>query len=75
MQSTLLTANYGPRFLGWVGRTTDDDLICVAPRDYTHNPRIPTIMRELVARQGGDCTTCRGCPIGDLNGPQGDDRG
>lgn len=66
MRSKLLTADYGPRFKGLVGRTTDG-LVCVASPAYETDSNVRAIMRELVRREGGDCGTCRGCPIGRMD--------
>lgn len=63
MQSKLLTADYGPRFKGLVGRTANG-FVCVASPSYEHDPCVRAIMRELVKGEGGDCDVCRGCPIG-----------
>lgn len=63
MRNDFHVADYGPNFKGWVGRT-GTGLVCVAPPEYAHDLRVVAVMRELVERQGGDCSKCQGCPLG-----------
>ncbi|WP_202236958.1 hypothetical protein [Actinacidiphila reveromycinica] len=66
MRNDFYVADYGPHFRGWVGRTAEK-MICIAPPDYMTDPTVLAVMREMVARQGGDCRACQGCPLGPLN--------
>lgn len=66
VRSKLLTANYGPSFKGLVARTAAG-FVCVAPPTYEQDSCVQAIVRELVLKEGGDCDTCRGCPIGRLH--------
>lgn len=66
MRNNFYVADYGPKFRGWVGRT-EDAMICVAPAAYETEPTTVAVMREMVQRQGGDCSICQGCPLGRLN--------
>lgn len=63
MRNNLVVADYGPNFVGWVGRASDS-LVCVADPSYEREPKVRAIMRELVEQEGGDCDACGNCPIG-----------
>lgn len=63
MRNNLVVADYGPRFVGWVGRAPAG-LVCVAASRYEQDPNVRAVIRELVERQGGDCELCLNCPIG-----------
>ncbi len=63
MRNDFYVADYGPSFRGWVGRTATK-LICVAPPTYASDTCVADVMREMVKRQGGDCSVCQGCPLG-----------
>lgn len=64
--NSLVVADYGPRFLGWVGRARHG-LVCVAASRYRQDATVRAVMRELVKREGGDCDTCGNCPIGRMH--------
>ena len=66
MQNKLVIGDYGPKFKGLVGRQADGSLVCVAPPGYEKDPRVRAVMRELVGRQGGNCSACDECPLGGL---------
>lgn len=63
MRNNLVVADYGPRFVGLVVRTSDH-LVCVAAPTYEREPAVRAVMRELVVREGGNCELCLNCPIG-----------
>jgi hypothetical protein len=65
VRNNFVVADYGPGFIGWVGRMPDH-LVCVAPPGYEDEPTVRSVMRELVAREGGNCELCRNCPIGHM---------
>lgn len=60
--NSLVVADYGPHFVGWVGRASDH-LVCVATPSYEHDASVRAVIRELVAREGGNCELCHNCPI------------
>lgn len=62
MESSLVVADYGSHFVGLVGRRTNG-LICVTTPRYEKDAAVRAVMRELVAREGGDCELCLNCPI------------
>lgn len=68
MRNKMIIGDYGPSFKGWVGRTVDGSLVCVAAPGYEDDPDARALMRELAGRQGGDCHACDECPIGGLFG-------
>lgn len=59
----LLIKDFGPGFIGFRGEV-DGRLVCVATPAVKHDPEVRAVIRELIRRQGGDCDSCRGCPIG-----------
>ena len=63
VRNNLVVADYGPHFVGLVGRTRSS-LVCVASPRYEKDRNVRAVVRELVAREGGDCELCRNCPIG-----------
>lgn len=63
MRGDLVIGDYGPNFLGWVGRTAER-IVCVAAPRFEHDPAVRSVMRELVQREGGDCSKCGNCLIG-----------
>lgn len=68
MRNNLIVADYGPHFVGLVGRVPEDrmpdSLVCVTTPRYEHDAGVRSVMRELVEREGGDCELCLNCPIG-----------
>ncbi len=64
MRSTLVIADHGPAFRGWVARTRTGREVCVAPPTVGTDPTARQVVRELVTRLGGNCTICAGCFIG-----------
>jgi len=71
VRSKLVLGDYGPKFKGWVGRTADGGLVCVAAPGYEKDPHARALMRELVSRQGGNCNACDECPLGGLFNSKG----
>lgn len=65
MRNNLVVADYGPRFVGMVARTPEH-LVCVTTPSYKHERNVRAVMRELVAREGGNCELCLNCPIGQM---------
>jgi len=63
MRRSLLIADLGQEFEGWVG-TADGKMICVAPPGITHDAEQRQAMGAVVRRAGGDCTQCKGCILG-----------
>lgn len=59
----LLIKDFGPAFIGFRGEV-DGRLVCVATPKVTHDPQARAVMRDLIRRQGGDCSSCRKCLIG-----------
>ena len=63
VRRTLLIANLGPTFAGWVG-LVDGKMVCVAPPELARDTTGRRKMREIVKRGGGDCLECRSCQVG-----------
>lgn len=63
MTNSLVVADYGPHFVGLVGRTPDS-LVCVASPRYEHDASVRAVIRELVVLEGGNCEMCLNCPVG-----------
>lgn len=61
----MLTADLGPNGIGWAARV-NGSMVCVAAPRVLTDPAAAGHMRELVRRQGGDCYSCCGCPLGRL---------
>jgi hypothetical protein len=61
-----LLADFGPGIVGWAGEV-DGSMVCIAALQVDYDPSARRDMRELVQRKGGDCDSCRGCPIGQLS--------
>ena len=62
----MVTTDHGPNFHGFRG-LIDGEIVCVATPRVLHDASERRIMRDLVRRQGGDCSQCRGCFIGRHN--------
>lgn len=62
----LLTADLGEGIIGFVTEI-DESTVCIATPRIFHDPSIRRAMRALVQRQGGDCASCEGCPVGQRN--------
>ena len=58
-----LIVDYGPAFRGEAVRT-DNGIACVVPGQEPARDTARPLMRELVRRLGGNCDSCRGCPLG-----------
>ncbi|EGE40861.1 hypothetical protein SACT1_1496 [Streptomyces sp. ACT-1] len=63
MHGDLILRDYGPEFYAWVGRTSEK-IVCVAAPRFERDPAVRAVMRELVRREGGDCSECGNCPMG-----------
>lgn len=59
----LLTVDLGPGFTGFQG-VVDGKIVCVATPRVEHDAQARRGMRDLIKRQGGDCSACRNCIIG-----------
>jgi hypothetical protein len=59
----LLTIDLGPDFNGFQG-TVDGRIVCVATPRVEHDEEARLAVRDLIARQGGDCAACRACVVG-----------
>lgn len=62
----MLTADLGTGTIGWRARV-NESMLCVATPRVMTDPAARRGMRELVRRQGGDCSSCAGCLIGLLD--------
>lgn len=63
LQSDVLIVDYGPSFQGTVVKT-DNEIVCVVPRQLHPRSEESNTMRELVESHGGTCGKCSGCPLG-----------
>lgn len=59
----LLTVDLGPGFFGFHGSVAGK-IVCVATPRVEHDAEARREVRDLVRRQGGDCSACRNCIIG-----------
>lgn len=66
MHTDALIVNYGDAFLGHVFKL-DRKIVCVVPSNPRDPEQAASAMRELVDAVGGDCGTCRSCPLGQSN--------
>ncbi|RMB79653.1 hypothetical protein CTZ28_44380 [Streptomyces shenzhenensis] len=55
----------GSKVIAWTGRDGDRTVCVTTPRALS-NASLRRVVRELMRRQGRDCTVCRSCPIGQL---------
>lgn len=59
-----LIVDYGPHFRGEAIQS-DTGIVCVVPgQNQAASSAARPVMRELVLRLGGNCDSCRGCPLG-----------
>lgn len=58
-----LIVDYGPTFRG-EAVLSDTGIVCVVPGQEQARPAAKAVMREVVQRLGGNCDSCRGCPLG-----------
>lgn len=66
LQKGALIVDYGPTFHGFVVNS-DDELVCVVPRQLHPRSEHSKLLRELVELHGGTCGKCSGCPLGSQN--------
>lgn len=59
----LLIVDLGPSFTGFHGRV-DGKIVCVATPRVEYDAQARREVRDLIRRQGGDCTACQQCIIG-----------
>lgn len=59
----LVVLDLGPNFHGFRGEI-GGTIVCIATPQALHDATERYIMIDLVKRQGGECSTCRNCPIG-----------
>lgn len=59
----VLVADLGPGIDGWAAQI-NGSIVCVATPRIAHDAGARRHVRALVTAAGGNCTTCRGCPIG-----------
>lgn len=59
----VITADLGPEFYGFYGQVAGK-IVCVMTPAVEHDPAARRIVRDLIRRQGGDCASCRACPVG-----------
>lgn len=58
-----LIVDYGPHFRGEAIQS-DAGIVCVVPGQDLNRSAARPVMRELIQRLGGNCDSCRGCPLG-----------
>lgn len=61
--AVVLTDDLGDNIHGWAAKI-DGSIVCVATTRIEHDPEARRQVRALVTAAGGNCGTCRGCPIG-----------
>lgn len=57
------TLDLGPDFVGYT-TTVEEKTVCAVTPAVVSDPDARMVMRELARRQGIDCRTCGGCPVG-----------
>jgi hypothetical protein len=63
----LLTVELGEGSVGLITQVNGSTLCVAAPEVLTDPPK-RRAMQDLVRRHGGDCGSCRGCPLGGHRG-------
>lgn len=63
VRGEMFIRDHGPLFLG-LAVIVSGRLVCVAAPSYKKDPVVQRTVRTMVRRLGGDCGTCRNCPIG-----------
>lgn len=63
MHGDALIVDYGPKFLGHAF-LVDEGIVCVVPHHLRACDADSSVMQEMVREIGGDCGTCRNCPLG-----------
>lgn len=59
----VLVEDLGDNIDGWAAEV-DGSIVCVATPRIEHDAGARRRVRRLVTAAGGNCETCRGCPIG-----------
>ncbi|WP_158813188.1 hypothetical protein [Streptomyces rimosus] len=63
MHEPMVTADLGAGFVALRGRV-NGKFVCLVTPEVMDDEEKRKAVRGLIERQGGDCTSCRGCIIG-----------